>query len=240
MVPGPAFDHAVSLFGNGVPRSVGMGLHITLNSEWDFPRWGPVLPAGAVPSLLDERGCFFKTPALMQARGVVAAEMLAEIEAQIKLARSRGLPIEYIDEHMIVSRVSEEVRAGIAALARRHGLIDAVGLGLRGLPAGSPPRTDDLAADWIARLERAAAAGGGTFLCVTHPMMNDEEARAFSSSNTPRWTKSSGDATPTGVPCSIRESAKPVSVWGWRSLAIAIWPFDGGQAGHPQEPSGWL
>src|SRR5688572_11949570 len=42
------------------PR-VSVGVHVCLNSEWVPYKWGPVLPAKEVPSLVDEWGHFFGT-----------------------------------------------------------------------------------------------------------------------------------------------------------------------------------
>ena len=33
-----------------------LGVHLALTSEWTSFRWGPISPADAVPSLLDEQG----------------------------------------------------------------------------------------------------------------------------------------------------------------------------------------
>ena len=37
---------------------VSAGIHLTLNSEWQHYKWGPVLGASRVPSLVDENGHF--------------------------------------------------------------------------------------------------------------------------------------------------------------------------------------
>ena len=180
MVPGPSFEHAVELFAHA-PDRVGLGLHVTLSSEWDHPRWGPLLPAARVPSLLDGTGHFTTGPRTLHDRGFSVEEALAEIEAQLDRARERGLRLEYIDEHMGVSWIHPGLRAGIAALARRRGLVDAHGV--PGLPA-VPGHGADLVADWIARLENAAVKGR-PFVVVTHPTLDDEEMRAFTRENLP-------------------------------------------------------
>ena len=37
---------------------IGVGIHLTLNSEWKDYKWGPVLGAAKVPSLVDANGHF--------------------------------------------------------------------------------------------------------------------------------------------------------------------------------------
>src|ERR1043166_7692325 len=53
----PWLDEAVEILKRHPEISVGV--HCCLNSEWVPYRWGPVLPAKEVPSLVDEWGKFF-------------------------------------------------------------------------------------------------------------------------------------------------------------------------------------
>lgn len=39
--------------------NVDLGLHLTLTSEWEFYKWGPVLPSNEVPSLINEQGFLY-------------------------------------------------------------------------------------------------------------------------------------------------------------------------------------
>ena len=54
MVPCPAFDAAAAI-ARSRPE-LDLGVHLTLNAEFANHRWGPVLGADAVPSLVDADG----------------------------------------------------------------------------------------------------------------------------------------------------------------------------------------
>ena len=77
---------------------MNVGLHLTLNSEWQAYRWGPVsrLP---VPSLLDDGGYFHRAvaPLLLAAR---AEDVAAEIAAQLDWMMKRGYRPTHVDNHM--------------------------------------------------------------------------------------------------------------------------------------------
>ena len=67
MVPAPAFEEAAELLGS--EEGLCVGLHVTLTSEWESVRWGPVLPAEEVSSLVDEHGCFPRSRRALEDNG---------------------------------------------------------------------------------------------------------------------------------------------------------------------------
>lgn len=172
MVPGPAFEAATAMFAD--MAGISLGLHVTLNAEWDGPKWGPVLPPARVPSLVDNRGYFTSTPSVLHARGVDIEQIMAEVGAQLDRARVHGLNIQYLDEHMGVGWLPG-LRERLAVLAQREGLVDAHRF--PGLPAeSSGEKADKMAAAWIARI---AGAAPGAYVLVTHPGHDDEDMRHF-------------------------------------------------------------
>jgi hypothetical protein len=60
---------------------VSVGVHVCLNSEWVPYKWGPVLPAKDVPSLVDDWGHFFGTRKDLLAHQPNADEVEREIRA---------------------------------------------------------------------------------------------------------------------------------------------------------------
>jgi YdjC-like protein len=75
-----------------------IGLHLTLTSEWNNYRWGPVLGAEA-PTLTDNQGKFYKSVQEV-VQHADPAEVAKEIDAQLKLARSMGIAPTHLDSHM--------------------------------------------------------------------------------------------------------------------------------------------
>ena len=173
MVPGPAFEEAAGLFAGRA--DICLGLHVTLNAEWDGPKWGPVLPADQVPSLVDGDGFFLPTPRDLHQHGPSVEEMMAEVEAQLQRARDRGLNLEYLDEHMGVGWLPG-LRERLADLCRREGLVDAHAV--PGLPRAGDGSGDDLVAVWSARMD-AAVTTPGAYVLVTHPGFDADDMRAF-------------------------------------------------------------
>ncbi|MBM3290335.1 MAG: ChbG/HpnK family deacetylase, partial [Candidatus Hydrogenedentes bacterium] len=79
--------------------NVDNGLHLTLTSEWDGYRWGPVAGKAAVPSLVDTDGCLWDNVALA-VQHATGEDVEKEIRAQIDRAQTLGIPITHLDTHM--------------------------------------------------------------------------------------------------------------------------------------------
>lgn len=75
------------------------GLHLTLTSEWQIYRWGPVAGKKAVPGLVDNEGCMWRSVPQVITHAS-ADEIETEIRAQIDRAEALGIPITHIDSHM--------------------------------------------------------------------------------------------------------------------------------------------
>ena len=101
---------------------ISVGVHLTLNSEWKNYRWGPVLGASAVPSLVDSCGYFYPSRALFFANEPDIGEIEKELRAQIDRALRSGLKIDYLDYHMSTLMSTPELRSLVVRLAQDYEL----------------------------------------------------------------------------------------------------------------------
>ena len=177
MVPAPAFEEAAELLGS--EEGLCVGLHVTLTSEWESVRWGPVLSPEEVPSLVDQDGCFPRSRRALEDNGARLEEMLAEIAAQLEAARSHGLNIAYVDTHMSV-RFSCGLEEPLKELARREGLV--YGYEVPWLPPVEG-RFANRVEEFVAQL---AAAEPGTYLAVGHPTYDRLDVEMFSPGQGPK------------------------------------------------------
>lgn len=97
MVPCPWFMQAVD-FAKKNPQA-NIGVHTTLTSEWRSYKWGPVIGATTVASLVDDMGYFHPDvpPLYLNAK---IEDVEAEVRAQIDKAIKAGLDVTHIDSHM--------------------------------------------------------------------------------------------------------------------------------------------
>jgi predicted glycoside hydrolase/deacetylase ChbG (UPF0249 family) len=75
------------------------GVHLTLTSEWDVYRWGPVAGKKAVPSCTDPDGCLWDNVKLVTEHAS-ADEIEQEIRAQVDRCLTMGIKPTHLDSHM--------------------------------------------------------------------------------------------------------------------------------------------
>ena len=97
MVPCPWF-YEIALFARNNAH-IDNGIHLTLTCEWENYKFGPVLPASEVPSLVDRNGYFYKTREELKKNALVE-DVQKELQAQIEKALQFGLKPTHMDSHM--------------------------------------------------------------------------------------------------------------------------------------------
>lgn len=116
----PWYQEAVDILRKNPQISVGV--HLALNSEWKWYRWGPVLGKEAVPSLVDTVGYFFASSDEFLAHKYDLGEVERELTAQVERALRSGLKIEYVDYHMGTSAATPELLAVVERIAAKYQL----------------------------------------------------------------------------------------------------------------------
>jgi hypothetical protein len=97
MVPCPWFLFAAEYCREH--PAVDVGVHLTLNCEWETYRWGPLSTHDPASGLLDEQGYFHRDPAATQALADPAVVLL-ELQAQLQRALQAGIAVTHVDTHM--------------------------------------------------------------------------------------------------------------------------------------------
>lgn len=171
MVPCPWFREAALL---AKEHSIPVGVHLTLTSEWDYLRWGP-LSGGR--SLVGEDGRFPRTIDSVR-ESASQGEMLEEFVAQVELFRSEGLEPGYFDCHMGVVTPEPYVE-----ICRRYGRpfdypIGEVAVGFDSIHMLSGRPGEEKVPYLVDRLSKLEP---GKHLIVSHCAVDSDELRSMTS-----------------------------------------------------------
>jgi predicted glycoside hydrolase/deacetylase ChbG (UPF0249 family) len=150
---------------------IDLGLHVTLNCEWDFPRFKPV-GRHPHPGLLDVDGAFAQHPGILHERQLPGQAVVDEAEAQLARLRAHGIEPDYVDEHMCFGWVPS-LAGALSGFCARHGLIQADQMRFE---RPTTVRQADAVAQALAGI---ATAVRGPLCLVGHPVLPDNENGLF-------------------------------------------------------------
>ena len=118
MVPCPWFLEAAD-FAVSHPEA-DLGAHLTLTSEWETYRWGPISTRDPKTGLMDEQGFFHRrSEGVWEHADPEAAQV--ELEAQVTRALEAGIKLTHIDTHM-GSVAHPKLISSYVQLAMKYGL----------------------------------------------------------------------------------------------------------------------
>ena len=118
MVPCPWFLEAAD-FAVSHPEA-DLGAHLTLTSEWETYRWGPISTRDPKTGLMDDQGFFHRrSEGVWEHADPEAAQV--ELEAQITRALEAGIKLSHIDTHM-GSVAHPKLISSYVQLAMKYGL----------------------------------------------------------------------------------------------------------------------
>lgn len=118
MVPCPWFLQTAA-YARAHPQ-VDLGVHVTLTSEWNTYRWGPISTRAAQSGMVDGEGYFYHRTDEARQYGDPAF-VQAEIAAQVQRAIASGIQPTHMDTHMGVV-ASPKFMAGYLKEAIRYRL----------------------------------------------------------------------------------------------------------------------
>ncbi len=173
IVPGPWFLDAADLLRE--TPGLDVGVHLTLTSEWDNYKWGPITNA---PSLVTEDGYFPVSNDRFLRLDYSLEEVEDELRAQIELALKYIPQVSHLSVHMgaptgtlelieVVQRLSQEYSLPVSP-NRVH-----YSYGMWAIPA---EQKEDYLASLLNNLRP------GLTLLVCHPALDNQESRSIKGS----------------------------------------------------------
>lgn len=121
MVPCPWALHAMHFLTDH--PEIAFGIHLTVISDPEFYRWGPLTPIDEVPTLVDQSGYFYNFEAMPSFLAQVKLDQLEiEFRAQIEAVLAAGLKPSHIDWHALRIGCRTDIFEMMIQLAKEYRL----------------------------------------------------------------------------------------------------------------------
>jgi predicted glycoside hydrolase/deacetylase ChbG (UPF0249 family) len=177
----PWFNEAAQMLRENPGYDVGV--HLTLTSEWQNYKWGPLTQAS---SLVDEQGHFhpmtsqradFPPRTGFLECGWKIEEVEKELRAQIELAKKEIPQVSHLSSHMGTPTCTPELRALVARLAKEYKLpIETPGAQYLRWMADSKATAQQRESALVKALEEV---GPGVWIVIEHPGAETSEMQAM-------------------------------------------------------------
>lgn len=174
MVPCPWFFEAAQMLKQN--PGIDVGVHLTLTSEWDGLKWGPITPS---PSLADADGNFLAGTGDWYKKNYKMDEVEAELRKQIELAKREIPNVTHLSSHMGAPDCKPELKALVQKLAKEYKLIYET-TGLTQIPEfgwDKATSKEEKEAAFVKMLK--SLKPGNTYLFVEHPSNKTDEMKAL-------------------------------------------------------------
>ena len=171
MMTCPYIQEAAEMFAGN--NEICVGLHATINAEWDAYKWKTVLPQSQVPDLYEDNGNLFSDNSRLNQKKPRIEQIISELDAQLDLATKMGLDLKYADQHMGFEWVVEGLSQEFAAWCHRKGLINPNNI-LQYFHVDA----DKLAENYFKKVVEALNdLKEGKYVCAGHPSYYDDETK---------------------------------------------------------------
>lgn len=173
MVPCPWFFEAAQMLKEN--PGIDVGVHLTLTSEWDGIKWGPITPS---PSLADADGNFVAETGQWFNKPYKLPEVEAELRKQIELAKREIPNVTHLSSHMGAPDCKPELKDLVKKLAKEYKLIYETE-NIEYVPDfgwDKAASKDEKEKVFITMLK--SLKSGKTYLFVEHPANKTEEMKA--------------------------------------------------------------
>jgi len=178
MVPCPWFFEAANMLKQN--PGIDVGVHLTVTSEWDGIKWGPITPS---PSLTDADGNFLMDTGDWYNKSYKIEELEAELRKQIELAIREIPNVTHLSSHMGAPDVKPELRNLVKKLAKEYKLIYETE-NLADIPESGWDKAQSFQEKETAFIEMLGKLESGkTYLFVEHPGNESEEMKAIGNKN---------------------------------------------------------
>ena len=171
MMTCPHIQEAAEMFASR--KEFCVGLHATINAEWDTYKWKTVLPQSEVPDLYDENNNLFNDNMKLHQNNPSIGQVMAELNAQLELATKMGFDIKYVDQHMCFDWTVAGLVEEFEYWCKQKGLIN--GMAWRnGLQVKNEGGIENHTQNVIHALK---VLEEGIYIFVGHPSFDDKETK---------------------------------------------------------------